>query len=183
MMSFNRFRAGVPDRKFGGAAPPPLGGIRCLPGCINRVPSGVAGRPAGPQRFGRRSADQQRQGVIAVEAALTLPLMFLLLFGSIEITNGIFVSQALATAGYEGAREASRPGSTAAMVNQRIDEILRSRGIRDYQVSLDPSPALNTPRGVPITVTVTAPMNALSFHLADVTGGRTLESSITMVRH
>jgi Flp pilus assembly protein TadG len=124
-----------------------------------------------------------RRAVAAVEAAVSLPLLLLLVFGSIEVSNAIFLTQALSFASYEGAREATRPGSTVASVNQRVAEVLGPRGINQYTVTITPVLTTSTARGTMVTVQVTAPTNSLSTYTSAFTGGGTKTQQVSMVKH
>lgn len=124
-----------------------------------------------------------RQGVAAVEAAVALPLLILLVFGAIEVANGIFLTQTLSVAAYEGARAAVSPGGTAEQVEQRIADVLTRRGISVYVIEIQPAISDSTPRGTAITVEVQAPMNALVQHSVGILGGRISSRSACMVRH
>src|SRR5690606_22121939 len=124
-----------------------------------------------------------RRGVAAVEAAIALPLLILLVFGAIEVANGIFLTQALSVAAYEGAREAVRPGGTAEQTQERIADVLSRRGISNYAIEIEPAISDSTPRGTPITVEVQAPMNSFVQHSVGILGGRTSSRRACMVRH
>ncbi len=124
-----------------------------------------------------------RQGVAAVEAAIALPLLILLVFGALEIANGIFLTQTLAVAAYEGAREAVRPGGTPEQVQQRIEDLLVSRGVHNFTVSIVPELTASTPSGTPITVEVRAPMNALAPQSIGIIGDRVSIRRACMARH
>jgi len=121
--------------------------------------------------------------VAAVEAAVSLPLLVLLVFGSIELANFIFLTQTLSFASYEGAREAVRPGATVADVNDRVGQIMHARGILDYAVSITPQLTAATPRGTKITVRVETAMGALSTHVTGVTRERMTSKEVSMVKH
>lgn len=95
-----------------------------------------------------------RLGTAAVEAAVTLPLLFVLVFGAIETANAIFLRQALAIASYEGARAVTRPGATQAMGQTRVDDVLSARGVTGYTTSFSPVISATTPRGAEVSVTV-----------------------------
>lgn len=60
------------------------------------------------------------QGASAVEFALILPLLLLLVFGIIQFGVVFFEYQGLQASAREGARFASRPGATAADGEERI---------------------------------------------------------------
>lgn len=95
-------------------------------------------------RIAKRS---ERRGAAAIETALLLPVLILLAFGSIELSNMVFLRQSLSIAAYEGARIATKPGATAEQANTRVREVLNARGITSYTVSY------TTTNNLPITVT------------------------------
>jgi len=134
-----------------------------------------------PRRDDGRS--MARRAVAAVEAAVSLPLLVLLVFGSIELANSIFLAQTLSFASYEGAREAARPGATVAQVNDRVGQILHARGINDYTVTVTPQLSPATQRGTKITVRVETAMSALSTHATGLTSGRMTSQEVSMVKH
>jgi len=124
-----------------------------------------------------------RSGVAAVETAVTLPLLILLVFGAIEVSNGIFLTQALSFASYEGAREATKAGATSAHVAARVADVLHARGVHDYNILITPTLNTQMPRGTQITVQVRAPMNALSSISTAITKQRMASQQVTMVKH
>lgn len=117
-----------------------------------------------------------------VEFAVMLPVMTLLVFGAIELSNGIFLKQTVSIAAYEGARTASRSTSTDSEVNSRIDEVLNSRGVNNQVVTITPSLATAT-RGTSITVKVSLPSTELGSAIPlDFLKCKTITRSVTMVR-
>jgi len=124
-----------------------------------------------------------RRGVAAVETAVCLPLLILLVFGAIELSNGIFLTQALSFASYEGAREATKAGATTAHVAARVADVLHARGVHDYSVAITPPLNMQMERGTKITVQVRAPMNALSSISTAITNKRIATQQVTMVKH
>jgi Flp pilus assembly protein TadG len=123
-----------------------------------------------------------------VETALLLPLLVLLAFGSIELSNMIFMKQSLSIAAYEGARAATKPGATADQANTRIREVLAARNLSAYTVTyttdkaapLDVTPT--TPRGTMLTVTVESSTGGADFGPLRMFTGRSLQCQTTMVR-
>jgi Flp pilus assembly protein TadG len=149
-------------------------------------PIRIVGQKRNPELSERYRVDRKstlRSAVAAVEAAVTLPLLVLLVFGSIEIANSIFLAQTLSFASYEGAREAARPGATAAQVNDRVAEIMHARGIQNYNVSITPQLSPTTARGTKMTVRVEAAMSALSSHVTGLTSDRMTAQEVSMVKH
>jgi len=123
-----------------------------------------------------------RRGAAAVEAAIVLPVVVFVVFGSIEIANGVFLKQSLAVAAYEGAREASRPGGTQNHALSRIREVLSNKGVDNEIVTITPSITEATPRGTKIYVKVSAPVSTDSINPCKLLINRTLEQSVVMVR-
>ncbi|XZE20178.1 TadE/TadG family type IV pilus assembly protein [Pirellulaceae bacterium SH449] len=123
-----------------------------------------------------------RIGAAAVETAIVLPIVVFVVFGSIEIANGVFLKQSLAIAAYEGAREATRPGGTQSQAVSRIREVLSNKGIDNESVTITPEVNNATPRGTKIFVRVSAPVSTDSINPFKLLVNRTLEQSVVMVR-
>ena len=130
----------------------------------------------------RRCSGLIRRGAAAVETAIVLPVVVFVVFGSIEIANGVFMKQSLAIAAYEGAREASRPGGTQAQAKSRIREVLSNKGVDNETVTFTPAITADTPRGTKIYVKVSAPVSTDSINPCKLLINRTLEQSVVMVR-
>lgn len=103
-----------------------------------------------------------RSGLAAVEFALTLPLLMILVLGSIEASNAIFLRQAITIAAYETAQVASAFGGTEAEAKTRGNEILTSYEIDGSTIAISPTIDASTAPGTKIQVTITAPSNANS---------------------
>ncbi|MBT6440806.1 MAG: hypothetical protein HOK61_00140 [Alphaproteobacteria bacterium] len=96
-----------------------------------------------------------RRGAALVEFALILPLLLLLLVGSIEIGRGINVRNSLGEAARAGARVFSmRKEKDEADVRAMIDQIMSQAGLKKYTVTLDPDPSSDIKQLDPVTVTV-----------------------------
>lgn len=118
----------------------------------------------------------------AVEAAIALPLLVLLVFGAMELANGIFLNQSLSIAAYEGARAVCRSGASSAHGESRVAEILSARNIEDYSVSISPNVTSNTPRGTELRVTVTATAPSRGLGPLRLLAGRSFSKRVIMVR-
>jgi Flp pilus assembly protein TadG len=110
-------------------------------------------------------SDDRRRGVAAAETAVMLPVLLLLVFGSIELANGVYLKQTLTLAAYEGVRSASWPGATNADAHTRIADVLAARSVTDYEVEITPEVTLTTERATEITVRVSAPGSTYSLGL------------------
>ncbi len=114
------------------------------------------------QRRHHKTFKKRRSGLAAVEFALCLPLLMILVFGSIEASNAIYLRQAMTIASYESAQIASAVGGTDAAAKQRANEILTTYNIQGASVDVSPLITANTIAGTPIKVTIVAPSNSNS---------------------
>lgn len=110
----------------------------------------------------RQSPNEERRAVATVELAVCLPVIVLLLFGSMQACDMIYLRHSITTAAYEGSLEASRPDATTASVKARVDQVLGFRGVKEGTAKLNSAGAdiSETPLGDPITVSVTAPVRS-----------------------
>ena len=124
----------------------------------------------------------QHRGVAAIETALILPLLVILVFGAVELSNAIFMKQSLNMAAYEAAKVITRPGDNNTLATTRCQEVLTVRKISTYTLTITPAVTATTARGTQITVTVQAPASNLSYGPLRFMSGRTVRSSAVMVR-
>ncbi len=124
----------------------------------------------------------ERRGAAAVELAICLPLLVLLVMASIEACTMIFLDHSLTIASYEGVRAGINYDGTNADVLARCNSIINSREIQGAQVKISPSNVANVDRGESIAVTVSAPCNLNMVIPPWFYDGRTLQSTITMVK-
>jgi TadE-like protein len=122
-------------------------------------------------------ASRRRPGAAVVEFAVCLPLLMLIVLGTIEATHGIFLKQTLTAAAYEGIREAVDSRSTSADAISRAEAILLNRQVRGFSVRLSPSDTGATPRSQPVTIEVSAPISMNSPFI-----GRVVQDRIITVR-
>ena len=129
-----------------------------------------------------RCRSQQRQGVAAVEFAVCLPVIVLLVFGAIEASSFIFLKQSLNVAAYEGIRESIRVGYDNKSGMDRAANILNSRNVRDFFVSFPNGEAGDAERGDEIVIEVTAPTTTNSPLAGRFVRNRTLTARVVMVK-
>jgi Flp pilus assembly protein TadG len=130
----------------------------------------------------RSSRVSKRRGVAAVEFAILLPVVTLLVFGAIEAASFIFLKQALQVAAYEGIREAVRTSGTAAAARVQAEAILASREIRDATVRFAGSDPTTAPRGESVVIEITAPTRSNSPLAGRWIHNRTLSARLTMLK-
>lgn len=123
-----------------------------------------------------------RRGAAVVEFAVCLPLLMVIILGTIEATHGLFLKQALTAAAYEGIREAVDSKSTSADAVNRAEAILRARQIRGFSVRLTPGDTLATPRSQPVTIEVSAPFGLNSPFIGRVLQDRLVTARAVMIK-
>ena len=124
----------------------------------------------------------KRRGVAAVEFAVCLPIIVLLVMGSIEASSFIFLKQSLSVAAYEGAREAIRSGAVSLDADARARTILTSRQVQGFQIQFPGNDPGTARRGDEIIVQVTAPTAINSPLAGQFVADRLLSSSVVMVK-
>lgn len=101
----------------------------------------------------------RRAGVATVELAVCLPLLVLIVFGSIQACDLIYLRHGVTTAAYEGSLEAARPDATRASVEARMEQVLELRGVKNGTVNIAAAaPIENLNVGDDIRLIVRAPI-------------------------
>ena len=97
-----------------------------------------------------------------VELAVCLPVLVLIVFGSIQATNLIYLQHAATSAAYEGMLELAKPNATNDSVEARIQQVLEARELTETEIRLAPD-GINisqAPPGDTVTIEVTANVRA-----------------------
>jgi Flp pilus assembly protein TadG len=129
----------------------------------------AAGRPA-------------RAGAAAVEFAVVVPVLILIVFGMIEFSRVMMVEQILTNAAREGARKGSLPGTTTSDVTTAVSNYMTNSGLSGQTTTVSPDPSTANP-GDAITVTVSIPFNNVSWLPVPMfLGGKTLSASVVMAK-
>lgn len=131
----------------------------------------------------RKKNNEKRRGAATVEAAVCLPLLIVLVFGSVESSNGIFLKQSLTIAAYEAAKIAAAPRGTIDTATTRCREVLAVRDVDNFEISFSPNNLTeDTPRGVKIQVTVTVDADAAALGPLWILEGKSLQKTVVMRR-
>ncbi|MGI9428763.1 MAG: TadE/TadG family type IV pilus assembly protein [Bythopirellula sp.] len=106
----------------------------------------------------RRSRSRFCSGIATVELAICIPVLTLIVFGSIQATNLIFLQHAATAAAYEGSLEMAKSNATNASVQARIQQVLDARGVGNTAIAILPvgTEISRTPTGTLLTLQVTA---------------------------
>ena len=133
-------------------------------------------------RIKSRTCRDCRRGVAAVEFAVCLPMLVLLVFGAIEASSFIFLKQSLNVAAYEGIRETVRVGSNNANGLDRAQNILTARTVNDFSITFPNGEASAADRGDEIVIEVSAPTATNSPLAGQWLANRTLTARLVMVK-
>lgn len=125
---------------------------------------------------------ENRSGLAATEFAVALPLVFMLVLGSIEIANFIHLKQATTVAAYETALCATGTSATSTAAIVRGNAVLSAFGVTGGTVVVSPVVTATTASGTDVTVTVTVPGDSNQISPTWFVGGKNLVTVITMVR-
>jgi hypothetical protein len=139
-----------------------------------------------PMRTAPRSSKTdyrpRRSGAALVEFAVILPVLVLILMGTIETCTMIFLKQSLHIAAYEGARVAIVPDSEADDVRNAANRLLGMRRVKGASITVFPEDIANAPYGSFIQVEITAPCSINSVLPLPFYGGRTMRGTVEMMK-
>ena len=130
-------------------------------------------------------ASRNRSGAAVVEAALCIPLIIILMFGTLEISAGYYLKESLTIAAYEGARTGVKRRATRDQVVQRVRDILMARNVTlgsSGTITVTPNDLTTLETLDPLTVTVRAPSADNSAFVFNALANRTIDASVRMAR-
>lgn len=107
--------------------------------------------------FARKNKRLFRSGVASVELAFVLPVMMIMVLGTIEVCQRIFLRQSAVIVAYEGARLAARSTSSNADITARCQTLLTQRRIVGGTVAVTPVDVLAQPPGTQVQVRIVVP--------------------------
>ena len=133
-------------------------------------------------RNSRRRTKRRRSGVAAAEFAACLPILILLIIGTIEACAAIYLKQTLSVAAYEGIRTAVERDAAGSDVEDACDEILSARNVNGAVVRIEPNDFAAQPKQSWITVRISAPVRANSVIPGWFYNDLVLHGSATMMK-
>jgi hypothetical protein len=107
-----------------------------------------------------RTKKNRRRGSLAVEFAMTLPIVFSIFIASIEFSRLNMIRNSTDNAAYEGARRGILPGATAADIRTEVNNALSAVGIRGGRVVVVPAIITSSTPSVEVSVIVPLRENA-----------------------
>ncbi|QDT61019.1 TadE-like protein [Stieleria bergensis] len=123
----------------------------------------------------------KRRGQLLIEFAVCIPALVLLVFGAIEFSGYVSLSDSANMAGLEGARAASLVAATEQEARQAAEQILQAHGVKQFQVSFSP-PLESADRGDTIECFVEVPIRDNSRLLGRLSSDRQIVSQAFMVK-
>lgn len=101
---------------------------------------------------------RSRRGVAITEFAVCLPVVLLVVFGTLETCEMIQLKQSLTVAAYEGVRTALVPDVEDGSVEVVCQELLAERGVNDAIITITPTSVASAPVGTYVSVEIRAPI-------------------------
>ena len=123
---------------------------------------------------------RRRKGTSTVELAVCLPVIVLIVFGTLQASSMYFMRQALVQSAYETVREVVKSDGSQAIAIQRGQQTLEFRNITGETITFAPPQVENLAPGTPVTVTVVADGDINTILPFSVFSGRTISATATM---
>ncbi|MDC0936109.1 pilus assembly protein [Pirellulales bacterium] len=95
------------------------------------------------------------------ELAVCLPIIVLVLFGSIQACNLIYLKYGTVSAAYEGALELSKSNASNSSVESRVQQVLDAQNVTGATITIEPvgTNIAQVAAGSTITIVVDAPVS------------------------
>lgn len=133
-------------------------------------------------RFRQTANSIHRKGAAIVELAVVLPLLLLLLMGTIEACAAMHLQQSIDIASYEAVRTSLLPKSSSTLVRTTAEKFLTNRNTKGATISISPANFESAPIGTTITVSISAPSDQNLPVSPFFFRGRTIEGSCSMMK-
>ena len=124
------------------------------------------------------------RGAAAVELAVVLPLLLLLLMGLMEYGWMFLKAQQISNAARQGARTGARADATAVQIDQAGADAMEVAGLggSGYQLTVTPADPGSLNVGELLTVEVSVPYSNIGFGVPLAPTPASLASMVTMAR-
>ena len=139
--------------------------------------------PKTAQRLLRRRPQARRGGAV-VELAICLPVLFTIIFGSIEASQLLHLQNALESAAHQGALAAIKHSAIEGDVADNVEDMLEARGINGGDTTLSGigKPFSDVTRGEQFEIVVTAPTTSNLTGPSILSMSPTLEARINAIK-
>src|SRR5262249_42623881 len=128
-----------------------------------------------------------RRAAAAVEFALVLPFLSVVMLGMFEISRAILVKETLSNAAQQACRTASRQGASNSEVTQEVADVMNTAGIHGYSVTIQvndvAADVATAVRGDKTSVKVSVPVSQVFWVSTIFLSATTVESeTVAMMR-
>ena len=123
---------------------------------------------------------ERRRGAAAVEFAMCVPILIMVLFGIIEFSRLLQLQHAVREAALEAARTGVTLDGTVATTQSRATAILSSIGIVNPTITVTPNPLTYTATTVSVTVSVDPSGN--SWFMKFLAAGNPIQATVSLDR-
>ena len=122
--------------------------------------------------------NHNRRGALTVEFAMTVPIVFTVFFGCMEISRMNMIRNTQNNAVFEAARTICVPGGTVATGTSTATTLMNAVGVTNATITITPNPITNLTTQV--TVTISTPLTANLYLTPRFLTGITLTSTCTL---
>ena len=126
------------------------------------------------------ACNKRRQGALTIEMAFCIPIVFLILLGTLEFSRMNMLRNSIDNAAYEGARRGVVPGATASDCVTSANRVLTAVGANNATVTVTPPTLTDSTQQVSVAISI--PMSSNSWGPARFLGGATLRAVSTKSR-
>ena len=125
---------------------------------------------------------RNRSGTAAVECALCIPVVVILMLGTLELCSAIYLRETATLSAYEGARVGVRRMAERQDVIDHVENLLEARNITGATIQVTPEDFAVLPALEPIEVAVIIPTAGNSTYVFDFMVDKDVTGRVTMVR-
>jgi Flp pilus assembly protein TadG len=113
------------------------------------------------RRIRQFTSSDRRNGVVVVEMAICLPVLFLFFFAALEFSRVNMIRQTVENAVYEGSRRGVVPGATADDCRNVAQAVLDDISVNDAEIDVEPANLAD--ESFDVTVSIDVPINSNSW--------------------
>ena len=129
------------------------------------------------------AAPAERRGAAAVEFALVAPIIFILIFASLEFGRAIMAVDGMEEAVRDACRMSVLDNTTTTQIEDRVRVRMNLVGIYAYSITLTPDLPSSACQWDPVTISVSTPFSNVSLlPVPAFIGDITLRASCTLPR-